>query len=182
MMSGRRAILCILSILLVAAYASPKTARAYDKRFADWATVSHPRHGFQIAYPGNVFAPAAGPASDDGQVFISRDGSAKLIVAAFANDQAIGLLDYRTQLLSENYEGAHIDYGPQHRTWFIVSGTRGDMHFYERVSFTCEGRMINSWALLYPAAQREFYDRAVEAIARTYSPGAGQAGQCGGVQ
>ena len=180
MMSGRRSILCILSILLIAACALQAPALAYDKRFADWATVSHPRHGFQIAYPGNVFAPA-GPASDDGQVFVSRDGSAKLVVAAFANDQAVGLIEYRAQLLSENYKGAHIDYGPRHQTWFVVSGTQGDMHFYERVSFTCEGRMINSWALLYPASQRQLYDRAVEAIARTYSPGAGQEGQCGGL-
>jgi hypothetical protein len=52
------------------------------------------------------------------------------------------------------------------------------MHFYERVSFTCGGRLINSWALLYPVSERGIYDRIVEAIARTYSPGAGRSGQC----
>ena len=156
-------------------------AHAADKRFADWATVTNPRLGFQIAYPSNVFTTTGGRVSEDGQVFVSLDGTAKLIVGAFANESGATMLDYRAQLLSENYKGADIDFGPVRRNWFIVSGTRGPMHFYERVSFTCDGRLINSWALLYPAAMREFYDSVVEAIARTYSPGAGQAGQCGGL-
>jgi hypothetical protein len=153
-------------------------AGAADQKLTDWATVLHPQRGFQIAYPANVFSPSAGPVNADGQVFISRDGAAKLIVGAFSNEGGATMLDYRSQLLSENYAGADIDFGPIRRTWFIVSGTRAGMHFYERVSFTCDGRLINSWALLYPAAQRRTYDRVVEAIARTYTPGAGPAGHC----
>ena len=79
---------------------------------------------------------------------------------------------------TENYGGADLDYAPVKKRSFIVSGTRGTMHFYERVSFTCGGRLINSWALLYPVAERHIYDRIVEAIARTYSPGAGRNGRC----
>ena len=60
----------------------------------------------------------------------------------------------------------------------VVSGTRGDMHFYERVSFTCGGKLINSWALLYPVSERHIYDRVVEAVARTYQPGSGRTGEC----
>lgn len=156
-------------------------ALAASKQFADWATVSHPRRGFQIAYPGSVFTPAPGQTSDDGQVFESRDGAARLVIGAFANESASTLRDYRAQLLTDNYAGADIDFGPIRRNWFIVSGTRGAMHFYERVSFTCDGRLINSWALLYPVESRAFYDRVIDAIAPTYSPGAGQDGQCEGL-
>ena len=157
-------------------------ALSEGKRFVDWATVSHPLHGFQIAYPGNVFSPSGGPVNQDGQVFISRDGTAKLIVGAFANDSEATLLDYRSQLLTDNYPGADIDFGPIRRNWFVISGTRGTMHFYERVSFTCGGRLINSWALLYPVSLRAFYDRVVEAIAQTYTPGAGHNGHCDELQ
>jgi hypothetical protein len=55
--------------------------------------------------------------------------------------------------------------------WFVISGTIGDREFYERVSFTCGGRLINSWAMIYPYAERDFYNRVVEAVARSYSPG-----------
>jgi hypothetical protein len=63
----------------------------------------------------------------------------------------------------------------------VLSGTLGDHEFYERVSFTCGGRLINSWAMVYPvapAAENRVYDRIVEAIARTYTPGAGRSGNC----
>ena len=168
-----------LSVLFCVLAAWP--AVAAGKRFADWATVLHARHGFQIAYPGNVFLPSSGPVNEDGQVFVSRDGAAKLIVGAFANDGAATLREYRSQILEQNYAGADIDFGPIRRNWFIVSGTRGTMHFYERVSFTCDGHLINSWALLYSASMRAYYDRVVEAIAPTYSPGAGQDGHCDGL-
>ena len=168
----------ISSLLVIFCGAFAGGAEAAGKRFAEWATISNPRHGFQIAYPGNVFSATGGKVTEDGQVFVSRDGDAKLIVGAFDNEYQATLEEYRAQLLSENYAGANIDYAPAKGNWFIVSGTRGVMHFYERVSFTCDDRLINSWALLYPASRRDFYDRAVEAIARTYTPGAGQTGQC----
>ena len=48
--------------------------------------------------------------------------------------------------------------------------------FYERVTFTCGGRLINSWAMLYPAAERRLYDRIVEQVARSYRAGEGSCG------
>lgn len=150
---------------------------AGQARFSDWTTVSSEQYGYQIAYPGNVFQQDARRSGADGSVFVSADG-ARLIVATFENESGVTLEAYREQLLDENYAGADIDFAPRRSKWFIISGTQGGMHFYERVSFTCGGRLINSWALLYPANQRRFYDRVVEAIAPTYSPGAGRTGQC----
>jgi hypothetical protein len=61
-------------------------------------------------------------------------------------------------------------------TWFVLSGARDGTIFYERVTFTCGGRVINSWALLYPQAERRRYDRVVEQVARSYGAGAGNCG------
>ena len=168
----------ISSLLAIFCGVIAGNAEAAGKRFADWATISHPRHGFHIAYPGNVFSTTGGKVSEDGQVFVSRDGDAKLIVGAFINESQATLEEYRTQLLEENYPGANLDYTPVNRKWFVLSGTQGDTLFYYRVSFTCEGRLINSWALIYPVSERRFYDRVVEAVARTYTPGAGRTGAC----
>lgn len=162
--------------MLVAA--RPGDATAGRVRFGEWTTIESARYGFLMAYPGSIFTPREGAARDEGRVLVSRDGSAQLLVAAFENEIAATLEEYREQLLSENYKGAALDYAPMKQRWFVVSGTRGDMHFYERVSFTCGGRLINSWALLYPVTERRFYDRVVEAIARTYTPGAGRTGAC----
>ena len=98
----------------------------------------------------------------------SRDGKAQLLVGAFENDEQTTIAAYRDYVLRENYPGAALDYAPVHDRWFVLSGTIGDKEFYERVSFTCGGRLINSWAMIYPKAENRFYDRVVEAVARTY--------------
>lgn len=159
--------------------AAGAAAEAGDRvKLAKWSKIESERYGFLIAYPGSVFTPRDGVPAEDGQVLISRDGAARLLVAAFENDANASLMEYRDQILAENYQGADLDYAPIKKRSFIVSGTQGTMHFYERVSFTCGGKLINSWALLYPVSERPFYDRVVEAIARTYTPGAGRTGEC----
>jgi hypothetical protein len=162
---------------LVALLLAGGMAAAADWR-RDWATLRNERHGFLIAYPIGVFEQSSATNTDEGRVLISRDGKAQLLVGAFANDEATTLADYRDYLVHENYAGAHIDYAPLRGKWFVLSGTIGDREFYEKVSFTCDGKLINSWAMIYPKAERRFYNRVVEAVARTYSPGAGRSGNC----
>lgn len=169
----------LLAALLAGVSLIAPEALAARAKLKNWETIQSDRHGFMIAYPGSVFTSRnSGPNDEDGSVLVSRDGGARLIVGAFPNDAEASLAEYRAQLLSDNYSGADLDYAPVKKRSFIISGTRGDMHFYERVSFTCGGRLINSWALLYPVSERHIYDRIVEAIAPTYSPGAGRTGQC----
>jgi hypothetical protein len=169
-----------LAVAACAIAAATAAMSAQQVALTDWATVQNARYGFVIAYPASIFspAPAAGASEIEGQVFVSRDGAAKLVIATFENEGGVTMDEYRQQILQQNYAGAKIDFAPVRRKWFIVSGTRGTMHFYERVSFTCSGRLITSWALIYPADQRKFYDRVVEAVAPTYAPGAGRTGQC----
>jgi hypothetical protein len=149
-----------------------------QQKLSGWETLTSERYGFLLAYPGSVFAVQDDAEQEAGHVLVSRDGKAKLLVGTFENDEQTSLEEYRAHLLTENYVGANVDYAPVKKKWFVISGTREGMHFYERVSFTCGGRLINSWALLYPAGERRFYDRVVEAIARTYTPGAGRTGDC----
>lgn len=162
------------AILAAVVAAQPSSANKFSK----YTTVQHPGLGFSIAYPSGVFEPDQGPASHLGKVFVSPDGKAKLLVGAFDNGAATSLAAYRSFLLEENYAGALIDYAPVRKRWFVLSGERNGTTFYERVSFTCGGRIINSWAMLYPSAEKAFYDRVVEAVAPTYSPGAGPDGSC----
>jgi hypothetical protein len=172
---GRHLIFAAAAAVSVAA--TGISASAADWR-RDWATLHNERHGFLIAYPVEVFAQKSDPTTDEGRVLYSIDDHAQLLVGAFANEDASSLAEYRDFLLKEQYAGAAIDYAPVHDTWFVVSGTIGDREFYERVTFTCGGRLINSWAMVYPHAENRFYDRVVEAVARTYTPGAGRSGNC----
>ena len=159
--------------------ASPHQAIAQSNRFSDWATIQNKRFGFQIAYPANIFFPAPTPSGNDGRVLKSADGQAKLLVATFENTENLSLEAYRQFLLSDIYANTAIDYSPSKQRWFVLSGTRGGETFYERVTFSCGGKLINSWAMLYPTPQKRLYDRVVEAVSKTYSAGSGSDGSCG---
>jgi len=172
-----RAATSLLTLSILASFAGGIATEAADWR-RDWATLRNERHGFLIAYPSDVFQQAGEPRTDEGRVLYSRDGKAQLLVGAFLNEEDTTLSEYRQYLMEENYAGADIDYAPVRGKWFVISGTIGDREFYERVSFTCNGHLINSWAMVYPKAERRFYNRVIEGVARTYLPGAGRTGQC----
>ena len=150
------------------------TAGAAAQEPGGTATYRNERHGFSLSYPAGAFAPQPPPASEEGRVFVSRDGNARLLAGALPNAEGVSLRDYRALVLQQSYPGADIDYAPVGASWFVLSGTRDGVMFYERVTFTCGGRLINSWAMLYPAAERRLYDRIVEQVARSY-----RAGSCG---
>ncbi|HJU32590.1 MAG TPA: hypothetical protein VJ740_14085 [Hyphomicrobiaceae bacterium] len=135
------------------------------------ASYRNERYGFSLSYPGAVFTPQPATEQQEGRVFVSRDGNARLLVGALANADRVSLRDYRAIVLQQSYPGAEIDYAPVRDTWFVLSGERDGVMFYERVTFTCGGRLINSWAMLYPVAERAVYDRIVEHVARSYRPG-----------
>jgi hypothetical protein len=134
------------------------------------ATYRNERHGFTLSYPADAFDQLP-PAAEGGRAFISRDGNARLLAGAIPNPESLSLREYRTLVLRQSYPGAALDYAPVGGSWFVLSGVRDGVMFYERVTFTCGGRLINSWAMLYPAAERRFYDRIVEQVARSYRPG-----------
>jgi len=170
------AAVCVFAAAFAGAASNRSEAAGVDLQ--DWATLKNARHGFAIAYPVGVFEQKSAPTSEEGRVLVSKDGRAKLLVGAFPNEQNNTLNEYRRFLLDEQYAGASIDYAPTHQRWFVLSGTKDGQMFYQRVSFTCGGKLINSWAMLYPEAERKIYDRVVEAVARTYTPGAGRTGAC----
>lgn len=134
------------------------------------ATYFNKRHGFTLTYPTTRFKPQE-PLSEDGRVWVSHDGNAKLLAGALPNPEGMNLQDYREFIKKQSYPDANIDYAPVRDTWFVLSGTRDGTIFYERVTFTCGGRLINSWAMLYPAQERKVYDRIVERVARSYRAG-----------
>lgn len=163
---------CRLAGLLVGMLALGAAAQERDSL----SSYRNERHGFSLSYPAATFAPGLVPDGDDGRVFVSRDGAARLLVGALPNSDGVSLRDYRSLVLQKSYPGAAIDYAPVSGSWFVLSGTRDGLMFYERVTFTCGGRLINSWAMLYPAAERRLYDPIVEQVARSYRAGAASCG------
>jgi hypothetical protein len=132
-----------------------------------FATYRNERNGLTISYPAAQFI-ALPAASDDARLFVSKDDKARLLVGTLDNSDRKSLADYRTFVLRESYPGAAIDYAPIKDNWFVVSGVRGTTAFYQRVTFSCGGRKINSWAMLFPVADKATYEPIIEQVHKTY--------------
>ena len=92
------------------------------------ATYRNERHGFSLSFPADTFAPQPRLGSDEGSVFVSRDGNARLLAGALTNADGFKLRDYRMLVLQQSYPGANIDYAPVGATWFVLSGTPRRAH------------------------------------------------------
>jgi len=64
-----------------------------------------------------------------------------------------------------------LTYRPRGRSWFVLSGYRGDQIYYEKVMFSCRGRVVNIFAITYPVARRQLFDPVVERMEDTFRPG-----------
>ena len=50
----------------------------------------------------------------------------------------------------------------------MISGSRGDKVFYEHVTFSCDGKSIHGWQMIYPSSERTFYDLVADEVYRNY--------------
>jgi hypothetical protein len=153
----------------LALVASALAANAQD---LGWTTYSNPRFGGILRYPSEVFTSRRASEARDGVLFATEDGSAKLLVGAFENTEGYSPRSYQAFIARESYDGLRVDYAPVGQRWSVLSGTHGDTMIYEKAMFTCGGAVINSFALVYPIAEREFYDPIVEDIENSFQPGA----------
>jgi hypothetical protein len=151
-------------------------ARSLAQDGGGLATYRNERHGFSLSYPAAQFI-ALPSATEDGRQFVSKDGGARLLVGTLPNFDNKNLRDYRAFVLAESYPGAKVDYAPVRDTWFVLSGVRNGMVFYQRVNFACGGRSINSWAMLFPEAQKAAYEPIIDQVHRDYRLGNGNCSQ-----
>lgn len=167
------------AILVLAATVATAVAAAATTATQGWSTYKNERFGFQISYPGGLFLPQETPNIESGALWATADNSARLIATAAPNDTGGTLASYREFVMGETYAGAKFDYTPIRNSWFVLSGSKDDNIFYERIDFVCDGRFIYGWQINYPASQRRKFDLIVDAIHRSYKVGRGDRGACG---
>ena len=167
-----------LALAILCLYVSADGVTAATASTQGWSNYRNERFGFQLSYPGGLFVRQETPNADSGALWTSTDGTARLLATATPNETSETLESYREFVMRETYADARFDYTPQKDNWFVLSGQKGDVIFYERITFACQGRYIYGWQVNYPLAQRRKYDAIVEAIHRSYKPGRGDGVGC----
>lgn len=161
-----RCVLCLVFAIVTMSASLARPAADFG-----WTVYENPRFGLQMRYPAEIFTQQRSSPAGDGDLFTTSDGSAKLLIGAFENSERHSPASYQRYIARESYPGLQTDYAPVGAGWSVLSGTRGETMIYEKVMFSCSGRVINSFAMVYPIAQRGLYDPIVEAIEDSFQPG-----------
>jgi hypothetical protein len=135
-----------------------------------WAHERDPGLGFDFSYPLNLFQRTEGDGKPSFHYFVSRDAEAKLMVGAWNNDAGQTPSEFKQWLLANTGGYDEMTYVPRGRTWFVISGYRGDDIYYEKVMFSCAGSVVNIFAITYPQGLRRQYDPVVEKVEDSFRP------------
>ena len=167
-----RVLLALALIALSAGTALPlEMGRDLDWRDLGWRDYHNESFGITAVYPSRVFRFERASTAGDGELFVSKDGRAQLLIGALQNEEGYSPASYQRFIASHSYPGLSADYAPVRGTWTVLSGTMGETMVYEKAMFSCGGRGISSFAMTYPVEQRGLYDRIVERIEHTFRPG-----------
>lgn len=137
-----------------------------------WSTESDPKFGFVFAYPQDLFASVDVDSDRPAfHYFASESDEAKFLVGAWDNRSGQTPKEFKRWMLANADGYEDITYQPHGRSWFVVSGYRGNQIYYEKLMFSCGGSIANVLAISYPAARRDPFDRVVERMEDRFRPG-----------
>jgi hypothetical protein len=138
----------------------------------NWKIYRNVRFGYTLTFPADFFHVLRKSSNGGGVKFASRDGRAELRAFAAYNTDNVGLVKYRAMVL-RGYD--NIEYGPMGQSWFVLSGVRDASIHYQKVLFTCGGRIINAFELTYPMEQKREYDAIVKRMEKNFHAAPGSA-------
>lgn len=135
-----------------------------------WTYERDPGLGFQFSYPHDLFDRTEGDGKPSFHYFVSRDADAKLMVGAWNNEAEQTPSAFKQWLLRNTGGYDDMTYVPRGRSWFVISGYRGNDIYYEKVMFSCAGSVVNVFAITYPKSLRSEYDPVVEQMEDSFRP------------
>lgn len=136
----------------------------------DWTEYRNERYGMSLEYPADLFVVERQTEAGDGQVFVATEGDARLLVGGLVNQGGYTAASYQDYIARRSYGDYKLGYRRLGQTWFVLSGEGNGRIFYEKVMFTCGGRLINSFAMIYPIDKRHIFDPIVERVEDTFTP------------
>jgi hypothetical protein len=163
--------LCWLGIILVAVL-GPGSSLAVSAQGLGWMRYESERYGFSFTVPSALLRLKEQPADGNWIEFISADSRTKLKVLSTYNQDGLSTPEYKDMILRE-LPGVNVEYEPAGRSWFVLSGVRGPNIYYQKVMFTCGGRVITAFSMTYPEEEKRGYDSVVTAIEKSFRPASG---------
>jgi hypothetical protein len=170
---GTGLLAAIFALAFTATVAQAALDRHIEQPSDNWTTYVSDSFGYSLYYPAAFFEPQAIAQPGEPKTFLSFDKTAKLVVSGVVNDEGFTADTYRQTLLRDFSGYEMVEYMPRGKTWFVLSGTRAENTYYQKVLFSCAGRIINVLSITFPTAEKSFYEGLIEVIEDGFRPGAG---------
>jgi hypothetical protein len=134
----------------------------------EWVVHRNLRYGFSISYPRSAFAIEKISEAGDGQIFYAAALDARLLVGAIPNHDGYSPTSYAEYIASHSYSGYTISYRKIGSSWLALSGRDEKRIFYEKVQFSCGGRLLSSFAMIYPISSSAQVNPVIERIENSF--------------
>src|SRR4029079_5789121 len=134
-------------------------------------TRAGPRPGLSLLIPRALFSQIEGDGKRAFHYFMSPNSEAKFMVGAWNNREGRPPDQFKRWLMHTIVGYDEVTYRPRGRSWFVLSGYRGDDIYYEKVMFSCGGQVVNVMAVTYPSVERDVCDPVVERMEDGCRPG-----------
>jgi serine/threonine-protein kinase len=133
-------------------------AVGFSAHAEEWKNYQNARFGTKAQIPAGWTA-LPEPANGDGIELESPDKRASITISGGYNEPptAAGLED-----ISEPEKGATVTYKKRGPGWIVISGTKGNLIFYQKYLLSCENEVWNSVTIQYPAVDKASYDAIVK--------------------
>jgi hypothetical protein len=136
-----------------------------------WTPYHNPRFGTTADVPAG-WKSAPPPENGDGLIFVSPDGRAHLIVSGSLNIS--DTIAEGRAVYEKREDGETVTYKHRDAHAITLSGTKGDLIFYEKHILSCRDQVWNSIYIEYPAASRNEFDPLIAHVAHSLRPGASE--------
>jgi hypothetical protein len=148
----------------------PVQARSQE---GNWQSFRSERFGYSLLFPADLLRLVSESPDGKNLEFLSQDGKTKLRVLTTLNSDNVSPSQYRAEVIGKLSDYRSIRYGPRGSSWFVLSGIHGDSIFYQKVMFSCRGRIINAFAMTYPSLEKRDYDPIVTTIEKNFRASSG---------
>src|SRR4029453_18982152 len=101
---------------------TPAKETAVAEASREWIAYHNPRYGFSLSFPADIFKAERASEAGDGEVFVTKDGNARLLVGALENTDRHSPASYQDFIARQSYRDYLISYRPRGGSWFVLSG------------------------------------------------------------
>ena len=129
-----------------------------------WRRVTFAKSRLSVSLPARLFKRSLASPSRKDKIWATNDGRALFRFRRDLQANPFEIATVRRELLKQRYALADLSEDTMSARSLTVAGTLADERFHQRVLLSCGGRERLSWTIIYPLAEKIFFEKVSQQI------------------